>query len=547
MADPTPASVPTPNYNFNLPTVGGDDNVWGGLLNDNWSSIDTILWNVSGVASAALTQTAGDARYLRLTGGAVTGNTSFPAIVATSGIAGDGSGNPPSLFIDPPAADNSAKVPSTRWVTANMVPLAGATMTGPLVLAGMSTAPLAPPGANTSQIASTAFVAAAVAALPAPPGPSTTLPLMDGTAAIGTSALFARADHVHPSDTSRAPVASPTFTGTVTLAADPAANLQAATKQYVDAGVAFGVSAGAFGGFVNKFRNGTFDVWQRGTPVAVAASGGFYTADGWLAVATGAATTVQQGANNRVGGSRYYLAILAATGLTGFNIRQRIESQIAAPLAGQTCTFSCWMFNNTAASATPTLAVNHPTAENNFVSTVADLAATNLQPCAVGVWTRVAYTWAQPQASQSLGLEIVLTLGGALNAASGSFILSDADVRATPGVATGLNASPPPPELRPTAIEIPYCQRYYLNRGSYGTFFCGNVTSGLVYYAAGGFPSSMRATPTIVLTGNTSNTNFPAAVGTVSSTSINGFLENRTASASAVGIFGSTFTASAEL
>jgi len=71
--------------------------------------------------------------------------------------------------------------------------------------------------------------------------PSSTLPIMDGTAAVGTSAAYARSDHIHPSDTSRyaasnpsgyqtaaqvttalapyAPLASPTFTGTVTIPA----------------------------------------------------------------------------------------------------------------------------------------------------------------------------------------------------------------------------------------------------------------------------------------------------------------------------------------
>jgi len=43
---------------------------------------------------------------------------------------------------------------------------------------------------------------------------STTTPKVDGTPAIGTELAFARGDHVHPTDTSRAPVASPTFTGT---------------------------------------------------------------------------------------------------------------------------------------------------------------------------------------------------------------------------------------------------------------------------------------------------------------------------------------------
>jgi len=40
---------------------------------------------------------------------------------------------------------------------------------------------------------------------------------MDGTAAVGTSLKYARADHVHASDTSKANLDSPTFTGTPSL------------------------------------------------------------------------------------------------------------------------------------------------------------------------------------------------------------------------------------------------------------------------------------------------------------------------------------------
>ena len=63
---------------------------------------------------------------------------------------------------------------------------------------------------------------------------SDSVPLIDGAAAAGTSSSASRGDHKHPTDTTRAPVASPTFTGTVTLPADPTVNLGAATKQYVD-------------------------------------------------------------------------------------------------------------------------------------------------------------------------------------------------------------------------------------------------------------------------------------------------------------------------
>jgi hypothetical protein len=43
--------------------------------------------------------------------------------------------------------------------------------------------------------------------------PSSTVPIMDGTAATGVETLYARGDHIHPTDSSRAPLASPTFTG----------------------------------------------------------------------------------------------------------------------------------------------------------------------------------------------------------------------------------------------------------------------------------------------------------------------------------------------
>jgi hypothetical protein len=40
---------------------------------------------------------------------------------------------------------------------------------------------------------------------------------MNGTAAVGVGTTFARADHVHASDTSRAPLASPSFTGNLSF------------------------------------------------------------------------------------------------------------------------------------------------------------------------------------------------------------------------------------------------------------------------------------------------------------------------------------------
>lgn len=63
---------------------------------------------------------------------------------------------------------------------------------------------------NTTGLATAAFVLGQA-------GSAT--PNMNGTAAVGTSTRYARQDHVHPSDSSKAPLASPTFTGNVSTVA----------------------------------------------------------------------------------------------------------------------------------------------------------------------------------------------------------------------------------------------------------------------------------------------------------------------------------------
>lgn len=64
--------------------------------------------------------------------------------------------------------------------------------------------------------------------------PSAT-PSMDGSASTGTSKRFAAEDHVHPTDTSRAPLASPALTGTPTAptATTGTATTQIATTEFV--------------------------------------------------------------------------------------------------------------------------------------------------------------------------------------------------------------------------------------------------------------------------------------------------------------------------
>jgi hypothetical protein len=95
---------------------------------------------------------------------------------------------------------------------------------------GNPTAPTATVDTNTTQIATTAYVVGQA---------GSAAPLVNGTAAVGTSLRYARQDHVHPTDTSRAALASPALTGTPTApTATPGTNTtQIATTAFVTAAV----------------------------------------------------------------------------------------------------------------------------------------------------------------------------------------------------------------------------------------------------------------------------------------------------------------------
>ena len=57
----------TTNYTFNLPTVGGNEDSWGTLLNANWAALDTLLGGVTATEIAkldGLTVTTTEMNYL---------------------------------------------------------------------------------------------------------------------------------------------------------------------------------------------------------------------------------------------------------------------------------------------------------------------------------------------------------------------------------------------------------------------------------------------------------------------------------------------------
>ena len=113
-------------------------------------------------------------------------------------------------------ATNTTQLATTAY--ADAIAALKANLASP-TFTGVPAAPTAAVDTNTTQVATTAMVLAQAASAS---------PVMDGAAAVGVSTKFARQDHVHASDTSRAPLASPTFTG---VPAAPTAAVDTNTTQ----------------------------------------------------------------------------------------------------------------------------------------------------------------------------------------------------------------------------------------------------------------------------------------------------------------------------
>jgi len=328
------------------------------------------------------------------------------------------------------------------------------------------------------------------------------------------------------------------LTGDVTLAANDGTSISASGST---------VTVGGPGGMVNKFRNGTMDVWQRGTSSLTVTTSGAYTADGWIVLPTGASATGAQAGGRLI--TKSSLQVTGATSVTDLKIKQRIESLIAAAFCSQTVTVQAQVYNGTGSSITPTLTVNRPSAQDNYATVTADVNAMSLQACAASAWTLVSYTFAANAASYN-GLEILFDFGNNFSSSSKTVQITELDIRVTPGAATGLNSNPPPPELRPVATELGFCQRYYVNTANIGT--TGNV-AGFAYTGGSGsgrltpsiqFPVFMRAAPSVTFSNQTYSN---ASALTTSQINAMGLLPSLTASAA--GIFGATFdyAATAEL
>lgn len=89
---------------------------------------------------------------------------------------------------------------------------------------------------------------------------SATNPVVNGTAAPGSANALSRGDHVHPTDTTRAPLASPTFTGTP---AAPTASVDTNTTQVATTAFVVGQAASVNPAALGAAASGTSSRYSR--------------------------------------------------------------------------------------------------------------------------------------------------------------------------------------------------------------------------------------------------------------------------------------------
>ena len=315
------------------------------------------------------------------------------------------------------------------------------------------------------------------------------------------------------------------------------------------------------GGLINKFRNGALDVWQRPTSGLATSPSGAYTSDGWIVTQAGAAFTCAQDSGNN--GTLYSLKCVGGASNTDTTFRQRIESYVAAPMAGQTVTVQFRFKQDTGSAVTPKISTCYAGSQDNFSTCTSDIAATSISSCATVTWCSESYTFTASTNAIS-GYQVTLDCNTALTSAQHCWMTS-ADIRVTPGVTAGINSNPPPPELRPIFAELAFNWRYYQQSYDAGTAAGTATTVGLTGCGAPSGPTNiycpvklmtMRADPTINLysgagTANQFSNSYSSSssvasivvLGTVAGT--NGFVVGNTSTGSSTVYF--HYTASAEL
>ena len=353
--------------------------------------------------------------------------------------------------------------------------------------------------------------------------PSSTTPSMDGTAAVGTATTWARADHVHPTDT----------------------------------GIAAAAAAAGHNIGRNLLHNPLFNVAQRGAGPFTAS--GVYTLDRWQLVlsldATGVQSTAFGDAQRAAIGDEaavqgMQVSVTGNAGASAFTcVNQYIEG--VRRLAGKTVTVSFWAY---AVSGAPRIGVAATQQFGTGGSPSADVLINGTAtPALTSSPARYSITFTYPSAAgKTLGtngndysrLALFFSCGATNNTFAGGIGVQSATFLLW-GVQLEIGSVATPLEKPDPRYDLSNCQRFY----QIGIFQHNAAWSGATAQNFGStiqFATQMRAAPTVVPNFTTLQACTAGGAVVLGNSSV---LLYATTSASGVSAFfiNNTWTASADL
>jgi uncharacterized protein YgiM (DUF1202 family) len=348
---------------------------------------------------------------------------------------------------------------------------------------------------------------------------------MDSVATIGTSLLFARQDHIHPSDTSRA--ADAVVVKTTAQALSAAQQQQARQNIF-----AAPFDAMAYGGLQS---NGGFEVSQELGTTGRTTPG--YVCDGWVASWQG--TMLLSAAQYTATFFPGFPAMLyapvngAQATLTGTDLAyliQSIEGRRIGRLAwgsasAQPITIGFWTSH--ARPGLYCVAVRNATAARSYVATYTHAAANVNQFNVITIPGDTAGTW-NTDNTNGLSLSFAMACGPTFTAPAangwygGNYVAAPGQVNAVAATTDNFrisgvsvhpgneapNAARSPFIMRPYDQELAMCKRYYEKTST--TVFRAPVSGNLFYWLP---YLSKRVAPTASLANITYSNSSAAAVG----------------------------------
>ena len=273
----------------------------------------------------------------------------------------------------------------------------------------------------------------------------------------------------------------------------------------------------------NKFINGDFGIWQRGTSFSYASNSDVYTADRWMVQcnrSSGTSTVTRESftaGTAPVAGyeSQFFLRITNSAGGTYCDLGQRIED--VRTFAGQTVTISFW------AKASSSVTMANTVVQNFGSGGSADVSTGGTSVTLTSSWARYAITINVPSISgKTIGTSSFIDVYPMFYS-SGTIASNVVDVWGVQ-IEAGSVATAFQTATGTLQGELAACQRYYW-RHTNDFNGAANYTFGGAYSTTQSFatirtPVTMRTAPTVTFQAASNYSNSSSSGQNLTNTSI---------------------------